>query len=55
MFPNVENMIVAPIMKRMEIVMTIEVSFISWMNINYKEIVERKAFLAITKYQCRVS
>ena len=36
MYPNVENMIVVPIMKIMEIIMTIQVCLISRININYK-------------------
>ena len=37
MYPNKENMILAHITKRIEIIMTIQVSLISWMNMNYKE------------------
>ena len=37
MYPDVENMIVVPIMKTLEIIMSIQVCLTSWMNINYKE------------------
>ena len=35
--PNMENMIVVPITKRIEIIMIIHVRLISWMNTNYGE------------------
>ena len=41
-----ENMIAMPITKLTEIVMAIEVCLISWMNLDYKENGEKKAFLA---------
>ena len=37
MYPNAENMIVGPITKRMEIVMSIQVCLISQINFDYKE------------------
>ena len=42
-------MIIAPI-KKMEIVMSIQAYVISWMNIDYEENGERKAFLANLKH-----
>ena len=48
-------MIIVLITKRVEIIMSIQVCLISWMNINNKEIVERKAFLANPKHQDYVS
>ena len=55
MHPNVENMIVMPIKKRMETIMSIQVCLISRTNFDYKENGEKKAFLANTKQQYRVS
>ena len=43
---NVENMIVVPIAKRMDIIMSIQVCLISRMNNNYKENGGRKSFFA---------
>ena len=48
-YPNVENVIIAPITKRIEIIMTIQVCFISHMNLKIRKMVERKAFLAKSK------
>ena len=45
MYPNKENMIVVPITKRIEIITSIQDCPISQMNVNYKEMVETKAFL----------
>ena len=39
-------MIVVPITKRMEFIMSLQVCLISWMNFDYKENGEKKAFLA---------
>ena len=47
-------MIVVPLMKSMEIIMSIQVCSISRMNINYKEN-GGKAFLAKAKHQYHVS
>ena len=55
MYPNVESMIVMPIAKRMEIVMSIQGCLISWINFDYKENGEKKAFLANLMHQYRVS
>ena len=44
MYPNVENMIVVPITKRMEIITSIQVSPISRMNNNDKENGGKKSF-----------
>ena len=48
-YPNMENMIVMPITKRMEIIMSIQVCLISWMNINYKENRGKKSFSCKSK------
>ena len=52
--PNEENMIVVPITKRIEIIMSIQVCLITRMNIIIRKMVERKAFLANPKHQDRV-
>ena len=54
-YPNVENMIVVPITKRIKIVMSIHVRLISQMNFDFKENGGRKALLANPKHQYRVS
>ena len=54
-YPNVENMIVMPITKRMEIVMSVQVCLISRINIDYKENGGKKAFLANPKHHYHVS
>ena len=54
-YPNMENMIVVPITKIMEIVMSIHVHLISRMNFNYTESGVKKAFFANPKHQDRVS
>ena len=48
-YPNVENVIVVPITKRIEIIMSIQVSLISWMNFNYKESGEKNSFSCKSK------
>ena len=48
-------MIVVPITKRMEIIMSIQVCLISWKNFDYKEMAKKKAFLANPKQQYRIS
>ena len=55
MYPKGKNMIVMPITKRMEIIMSIQVCLISRMNISYKENGEKNAFFANTKPQYRAS
>ena len=55
MYPNVENMIVLPITKRMEIIMYIHVCLISRINFDYTKNIGKKAFLANPKHQYRVS
>ena len=55
MYPNVQNMIVVPVTKRIEIIMGIQVCLISWMNFDYKENGETKSFHANPKHQCHVS
>ena len=50
-----ENMIVMPITKRTEIVMSIQVCLISRMNFDHKDNGGKKAFLANPKHQYRAS
>ena len=54
MNPNVESMIVAPITKRMEIIIGIQVHLISQINFDYKEIGGKIAFLANPKHYYHV-
>ena len=54
MYPNEENMIVMPITKRTKMVMSIQVCVISWKNIDYEEMVEKKALHATPTHQYRV-
>ena len=54
MYPNVENMTVMPITKRMEIVISIQDCPISWMNF-YKKNGGKKILLANPKHQYCVS
>ena len=54
-YPNVENMIVGPITKRIEIVMSIQVCLFSRMNFDYEENGGKNALLANPKHQYRVS
>ena len=44
MYPNQENMIVLPLAKRKEIIMSIKVCLVSQMSINYKEHGGEKSF-----------
>ena len=53
--PNVENMIVIPKTKRMEIVKSIQVCLILQINVDYTKNGEKTAFLANPKHQYRVS
>ena len=55
MYPNEENIIVQPITKRMEIVMSIQVCPISWMNFDCEKNGGKKAILANPKHQYHVS
>ena len=55
MHPNAENMIIVPITKRMEVIMSIQVCHISWININYIENGGKNSFPANLKHQYRVS
>ena len=50
-----ENKIAVPIAKEMEIIMSIQVCLISWMNFDYKENGGNKAFRANSKHQYHVS
>ena len=49
MYPNEENMIVVPITKRMDIVISIQVYLISWLNFDYVENGGKKALPANPK------
>ena len=49
MYPNKENMIVVPITKRMEIIMSIQVCLISQINFDYKENGGKKSFSCKSK------
>ena len=55
MYPNEENIIVMPITKRMDIVISIQVCFISRRSFDYIENGGKKALLANPKPQHRVS
>ena len=55
MYPKAKNLIVLPITKRMEIILSVKVCLISRMNFGYKENGGMKAFLASPKHQYRVS
>ena len=48
--PNMDNMIVLPIIKRVQIIMHIQVSLISQMNFDYNENGGKKAFPANPKH-----
>ena len=48
--PNVENMIVVPITKRIEIIMRIQFCLISQINFDYTENGGKKSFLANRKH-----
>ena len=54
-YPNAENMIVVPITRRMETIMSIQVCLLSPMNLDYKENGEKEAFSANPKHQYHVS
>ena len=55
MYPNLKNIIIVPITKRMEIIMSFQVWLISWMNINYKKNGGKKSFSFKSKHQYRES
>ena len=54
-YPNVENVIVQPITKRIDIFLSIQVCLTSRMNFDYKENGGKKTFFANPKQQYRVS
>ena len=54
-YPIVENMIVMPIIKIVEIVMSTDICLISRMNFDCEENGRKNAFLANPKHQYRVS
>ena len=54
-YPNVDNVIVLPVTKRVEIIMRIQVCLISQMYFDYKENGGKKAFPTNPKHQYRVS
>ena len=53
MYSNVENVIVMPVTKRMEIILSIQVCLISRKNFDYKKNGRKKAFLANPSQQYR--
>ena len=53
--PNAENMIIVPIRKSMEVIMSIQVCHISLININYTKKGGKNSFLINLKHQYRVS
>ena len=55
MFPGGENMIVVPITKKIEIIISIKVWPVSRLNIKYKENGGKKGFLGNPKHQYHVS
>ena len=55
MYPNVENKIVVPITKGIEIIMSIQVCLNSQKNFDFKENGGMKAFLANPKPQYQIS
>ena len=55
MYPNVENMIVVPVTKRMKIITSIQVCLISQMNINYTKNGGKQSFSCKPKHQYPVS
>ena len=48
-YPNVENMILVPTTKRMEIIMGIKDCLISWINVDHKENSGKKSFFCKSK------
>ena len=54
-YPNVENIIVVPTTKRLDIIMSIQVCLTSRMNFDYNENGGKKAFLANPKHQHHLS
>ena len=48
-YPKEDNMIIVPITKRVEIILSTQVWLISRMGIKYKEMVERNFFLQIQR------
>ena len=55
MYPDVDNIIIVPTTKRMEIIISIQVCLISRMNFDYEENDGNKSFLANPKHKDRVS
>ena len=55
MYPNMGNLIVVPIMKKMDIIQSIQVCLISQMKFDYKENGGKRNFLINPKHQDRVS
>ena len=49
MYPNAENKIIVPITKIMEVIMSIEVCPIPWVNVDYKKNDGRKSFSCKSK------
>ena len=55
MYPSEENIIIVPITRTIEIIMSIQLCLFLWITINYKENGGKKSFLANPKHQYRVS
>ena len=55
MYPNVENMILVPITKGIEIITSIQVYLISWMNFDYEKNGGKKALHANPKHKYHIS
>ena len=55
MYPNVKNIIVVPITKRIEIIMSLQVCLISQINFYYEENGGKNDLLPNQKHQYRVS
>ena len=55
MYPNMENKIVVPVTKGIEIIMSIQVCLNSWKNFHFKENGGKKAFHANPKPQYHIS
>ena len=55
MYANKENVIIVSITKRMEIITSVHVCLISWMNFNYSENSGKKSFSRNPNHQDRIS
>ena len=55
MYPKEENVIVVPITNGMEIIISIQIFLISWINFDYKENGRNESLFANLKHQYHVS